>query len=223
MRVKFALGLFDHPFTTGSEVTNAVPEHRPLARRAAQESFVLLKNAGSDQAPAPSTTKHKKLALIGPFAEDSEDMVGAWSGANNFGDVITLRAALEQHASQNGTALLYAKGTDISGNSEAGFAEASEAASNADIAMLALGESSEMSGEAASRAHLNSQAISNSFWKRSRPQESRSSFLFFRAGHWFSIGPRPMFQRSWKSGSPVSKPVLPLSKRCSGTSRRAGS
>ena len=45
LRLKFALGLFEHPFATGSEVTNAVREHRPLARRGAQESFVLLKNA----------------------------------------------------------------------------------------------------------------------------------------------------------------------------------
>jgi len=81
--------------------------------------------------------------------------VGAWSGANNFGDVITLRVALEQHARQNGSRLVYAKGTDISGSSETGFAEAVHAARGADVAILALGESSAMSGEAASRAHLN--------------------------------------------------------------------
>src|SRR6202041_2699699 len=44
LRVKFALGLFDHPFTEGKEVTGAVAEHRPLARQAAEESFVLLQN-----------------------------------------------------------------------------------------------------------------------------------------------------------------------------------
>jgi beta-glucosidase len=155
LRVKFAPGLFEHPFTTGSEVTNAVPDHRPLARRAAQESFVLLKNADFGQAPVLPLSSNKKVALIGPFGDNSADMVGAWSGANNFGDVITLRAALEQHAHQNGTSLLYAKGTEISGNSEAGFAEAVQAAINADVAVLALGESSDMSGEAASRAYLD--------------------------------------------------------------------
>jgi len=97
---------------------------------------------------------NKKIALIGPLADNSADMVGAWSGANNFGDVITLRAALEQHAHRNGSGLLYAKGTEISGNSEAGFGEAVKAARDADVAVLALGESSDMSGEAASRAHL---------------------------------------------------------------------
>jgi beta-glucosidase len=155
LRVKFALGLFEHPFTTGPEVTNAVPDHRPLARRGAQESFVLLKNAEFGQARLLPLSSNKNVALIGPLADDSGDMVGAWSGANNFGDVVTLRAALEQHAQRNGASLVYAKGTDIAGASEAGFAEALNAARSADVVILALGESSAMSGEAASRAHLN--------------------------------------------------------------------
>ncbi|MBV8896047.1 MAG: glycoside hydrolase family 3 C-terminal domain-containing protein [Acidobacteriaceae bacterium] len=155
LRLKFALGLFEHPFTTGPEVTNAVPDHRPLARRGAQESLVLLKNSGVGQAPLLPLSANKNIALIGPLADDSADMVGAWSGANNFGDVVTLRAALEQHAQQNGSTMLYVKGTDISGASEAGFAEALNAARGADVVILALGESSAMSGEAAVRAHLN--------------------------------------------------------------------
>jgi beta-glucosidase len=155
LRVKFALGLFERPFTTGPEVTNVVPDHRPLARRGAQESFVLLKNAAFGPAPLLPLSNNKKVALIGPLADDSADMVGAWSGANNFGDVVTLRAALEQHARRNGSSLVHVKGTDISGTSDAGFAEALNAVHSADVAILALGESSAMSGEAASRAHLN--------------------------------------------------------------------
>ena len=52
LRVKFALGLFEHPFTDGAEVTGAVAEHRPLARRAAEESLVLLQNNLDADAPA---------------------------------------------------------------------------------------------------------------------------------------------------------------------------
>ena len=155
LRLKYALGLFDRPFTSGKEVTNAVAEHRPLARRAAEESFVLLKNERSGGRPLLPLEKNEKVALIGPLADNASDMVGAWSGANNFGDVITLRAALAAHARQNGTTLSYAKGTEISGDSEAGFAEAVNAARAADITVLALGESSAMSGEAASRAYLD--------------------------------------------------------------------
>jgi beta-glucosidase len=156
LRLKFALGLFDHPFTEGPEVTKAVAEHRPLALRAAEESLVLLKNDKAGAAPVlPLARTTKKLALIGPLADNTADMVGAWSGANNFGDVVTLRAALESRARHEGGKLFYAKGTDISGDSEAGFAEAIAAARASEVVVMALGESSAMSGEAASRAYLD--------------------------------------------------------------------
>src|SRR5580698_7080481 len=154
--LKFALGVFDHPFTEGPEVTGAVAEHRPLARRGAQESLVLLQNNPASQDPLlPLDKATKRIALIGPLADDASDMVGAWSGANNFGDVRTLRATMVERAQQSGAVLTYAKGTEISGTSDSGFAEAVAAAQNSDVAILALGESSDMSGEAASRAHLD--------------------------------------------------------------------
>jgi beta-glucosidase len=152
LRVKFALGLFEHPFTDGPEVTGAVAEHRPLARRAAEESLVLLQN---NDALLPLDPATKRIALIGPLADDSSDMVGAWSGANNFGDVRTLRATMAERAQQSGAVLSYEKGTEISGTSDSGFAAAVAAAQGSDVAVLALGESSDMSGEAASRAHLD--------------------------------------------------------------------
>jgi beta-glucosidase len=156
LRVKFALGLFDHPFTEGTEVTGAVAEHRPLVRQAAEESFVLLQNK-----PAPKDTllplakTTKRIALIGPLADDASDMVGAWSGANNFGDVRTLRETMVERAKQSGAILMYATGTEISGTSNSGFAAAIAAAQSSDVAILALGESSDMTGEAASRAFLD--------------------------------------------------------------------
>jgi beta-glucosidase len=156
LRVKFALGLFDHPFTEGPEVTGAVAEHRTLARRAAEESFVLLQNNPAPQdtlLPLKKTTK--RIALIGPLADDASDMVGAWSGANNFGDVRTLRATMAERAEESGAILTYAKGTEISGSSNSGFAAAIAAAQNSDVSILALGESSDMTGEAAARAYLD--------------------------------------------------------------------
>src|SRR6202046_2142580 len=101
--LKFALGLFDHPFTDGPEVTGAVGEHRPLPRRAAEESLVLLQN---NDALLPLTPATKRIALIGPLADDASDMVGAWSGANNFGDVRTLRATMAERAQQSGAILI---------------------------------------------------------------------------------------------------------------------
>jgi beta-glucosidase len=156
LRLKFALGVFEHPFADGPEVTGAVAEHRPLARRAAEESLVLLQNNPAPQdALLPLNPATKRIALIGPLADDASDMVGAWSGANNFGDVHTLRATMAERAQQSGAILTYEKGTEISGTSDSGFAAAVAAAQNSDVAILALGESSAMSGEAASRAYLD--------------------------------------------------------------------
>ena len=155
LRVKFALGLFEHPYARGTEVTRAVDAHRPLARRAAEESFVLLKNGGKGAAPLlPLSSGVKKLALIGPLADNAAEMQGAWGGAQHQPDVVTLRNGLAARMKQLGGELLYARGTDVLTDSDAGFAAAKQAAEAADVVVMALGESSSMSGEAGSRAHL---------------------------------------------------------------------
>jgi len=157
LRVKFATGLFEHPYTEGVEVKAAVPAHRPMVRSAAEESFVLLKNVKLTDGASllPLSPASKRVALIGPLADDKADMVGAWAGAGNQGDIVTLREALELRAQQLGTSLVYSSGTEIDGASEAGFPQAVESARAADVVILALGESAAMSGEAGSRANLD--------------------------------------------------------------------
>ena len=157
LRVKFATGLFERPYAETQEVINAVPEHRALVRKAAEESLVLLKNdqVAGDAPLLPLSPSLKKVALIGPLADDGGVMVGAWGGAGADRDTITLRKALEERAQQTGGTLTYAKGTEILGTSTAGFAAAVSAAQNADVTILALGESGDMSGEAGSRAYLD--------------------------------------------------------------------
>jgi beta-glucosidase len=156
LRVKFALGLFEHPYPDKPEVTAAVPEHRPLVRQAAEESLVLLRNEAVDGTPVlPLKPGSKRIALIGPLADDANAMEQNWSGGERNRDVVTLKDALEARARQNGGTLLYAKGTEILGKSDSGFAEAKVAASQADVIVLALGESGEMSGEGGSRAYLD--------------------------------------------------------------------
>lgn len=156
LRVKFALGLFEHPYARGDEVVRAVDAHRPLVRRAAEESFVLLKNGGDDGAALlPFASSVKKVALIGPLADSAGEMQGAWGGAQHQPDVVTVRNGLAARLEKNGGELLYAKGTDIDGSSTDGFAEAKRMAAQADVVVMALGESASMSGEAGSRAHLD--------------------------------------------------------------------
>ncbi len=157
LRVKFALGLFDHPYAEGTEVTSAVPEHRALVRRAAEESLVLLQNKPSGGASPilPLAKRATRIALIGPLADNSQEMNALWGSTARLPDVVTVRDALEARAKQNGGSVTYIKGTDISGNSEDGFSRAVEVARSSDTVVLALGESSQMSGEAGSRAHLD--------------------------------------------------------------------
>jgi len=157
LRVKFALGLFEHPYAEGAEVTEAVAEHRPMVRQAAEESLVLLQNKpfGGASPILPLTNRPIKVALIGPLADNSKEMLGAWGRTMREPGVVTVMDALEAQAKQAGGSLLYAKGTEISGDSERGFAEALQVSRQADVVVLALGESSIMSGEAGSRAHLD--------------------------------------------------------------------
>jgi beta-glucosidase len=156
LRVKFALGLFEHPYAHGIEVTHAVDAHRPLVRRAAEESFVLLRNAPVGGGTVlPLGDQVKSVALIGPLADAANEMQGAWGGATLAVDVVTLRKALERRMQQRGGRVLFAHGTDVLGDSTAGFDAAVQAARQADVVVMALGESAEMSGEAGSRAHLD--------------------------------------------------------------------
>jgi beta-glucosidase len=154
LRIKFALGLFDKPYVDEKNaVTTLAPQNLAVAREAAEKSFVLLKN---EAAVLPIRTGVRTVALIGPLADSRADMLGAWSAQGKPDDVITLRAALEQRAKRDGFRLLYAKGTEIRSTSDSGFAEAADAAAQADVVLLALGEdASWMTGEAASRAFID--------------------------------------------------------------------
>jgi len=174
-RVKFALGLFEHPYAIGTEVTAALPEHRPLVRRAAEESLVLLRNEKySGTGPLlPLSRQPHRIALIGPLADDTQDMLGQWGGGHRIEGVITVKDALEAREKQTGGSVLYAKGTEIDTVSEDGFAAAIDAARQADLVVMALGESAVMSGEGASRAYLslpgNQQKLLESVASTGRP------------------------------------------------------
>lgn len=156
LRVKFALGLFDHPYPEAPEVTTAVDAHRPLVREAAAESFVLLQNKEINGVPVlPLSSQAKTIALIGPLADDTSDMEGGWGGGDRNPSVVTVKDAIEARNKRIGGTLLYARGTDISGDSDRGFAEAKDAARRSDVVVMTLGESGSMSGEGGSRARLD--------------------------------------------------------------------
>jgi beta-glucosidase len=161
LRVKYALGLFDHPYTEESRTIYGKPiplASRELARTVAEESFVLLKNgaAGAQPVLPLQTGAAKNIALIGPLADDAPNMLGAWAGDGKPEDVVTLRQALADYASKNNIKLNYAKGSEIVGGDASTINEAVEAARTADVVLLAVGENApDMTGEAASRSRLD--------------------------------------------------------------------
>jgi beta-glucosidase len=159
LRIKFALGLFDHPYTP-EPASGGKPQLNPadveFARTVAERSFVLLKNGNAGgKPPLPFGPDVHTIALIGPLADSASDMLGPWRARGHAADVVTLRAALTSRAQQSNGRILYAKGTEILTAEDNGFREAVAAAKQADVVLMALGEDSLwMTAEAASRAHL---------------------------------------------------------------------
>jgi beta-glucosidase len=179
LRVKFALGLFDHPYTSESAPYQATPELRAAARKVADETMVLLKNDPVEGMGAllPLTAHASKVALIGPMADNQRELLGAWAVTGDPKNVVTLKTALTERL---GGRLLYAEGCGLLSGEDANLlkrvnfsgpnsadthlpipddaktiAEAVETAKNADVAILALGESTNwMEGEASSRTTL---------------------------------------------------------------------
>ncbi len=156
LRMKFALGLFEHPYTDETKEAAAMlhPEYLQLARDAAERSFVLLKNsAGPDGVPLLPLSGVRKVAVIGPLANDSANMLGSWAGLGRREDVTSLHTGLVSHLGKEN--VLHAKGTGISEGSDQEMADALVTAQKADLVILTLGENaSEMTGEAASRSKL---------------------------------------------------------------------
>jgi beta-glucosidase len=169
LHLKNDLGLFEDPYRgcdTGIEkATLHSDEHREKARNLAAESMVLLKN---DNQVLP-LDKNKKIALIGPYADETS-LVGLWAFTADKNNIISLKQALEQKIGEN---LTFAHGCDILDNydllGEFGFMvsqstkkrdsvkdleEALKVASEADVIVVAVGEHTMQSGEAASRTDL---------------------------------------------------------------------
>lgn len=157
LRIKFALGLFEHPYADESREAGAMlhPESLALAQTAAERSFVLLKNSPDTKGAKllPISNAVQNIALIGPLADDTANMLGAWAGLGRGEDVVSFRAALAKRVGEQH--LSYVKGTGITGGTDEELNAAVAAATQADLTILALGEDAgEMTGEAASRAHL---------------------------------------------------------------------
>jgi beta-glucosidase len=162
LRVKVRAGLFEHPYVDVSKADAAqlLPDAVAAARRDAARSMVLLKNAGGTLPLNPA----KNTAVVGPLADNAHAMLGPWSGVGRDEDAVSLLRGVT--AQSTGTTT-YAQGCvlpptdppdyDPAGDcaTDAGFAAAVAAAKAADQVIVAVGESREMSGEAAARSSLD--------------------------------------------------------------------
>jgi beta-glucosidase len=149
LRLKERLGLFDDPYRRGSrrESPDALASRRKLAREAAARSMVLMKNE-RDTLPWPQDIH--RVCVIGPLGDAPAQMRGPWAAAGyeapHIGVLSALRAGLPN------AEIRFAPGVEIAGEDRSGIAPAVDLCGGADAILLCLGESADMSGEAASRA-----------------------------------------------------------------------
>ena len=168
LRVKFRAGLFENPYSRyqPAEVEAQLlrPDAVAASRRAAGRSMVLLKNEG---ATLPFNAG-RRTAVIGPLGDNQHDMLGPWWGRGRDEDVVSVFDGI---AAQSPGAT-FTQGCTLSNGeppfnvpapnnepegcgTDEGFAAAVTAANAADQVVLAVGETREMSGEAATRSNID--------------------------------------------------------------------
>jgi beta-glucosidase len=154
LALKAMLGLFDDPFRRIDEKREAarsmLPKTRALAREAGRKAIVLLKNEG-DLLPLPRSGK--KIALIGPFASGAHDLVGPWVVYGDDSKAVDLASGV-RGAVADPAAVTVVQGSGIADAVAGGIEQAVAAARDADVVLLAIGESFDMSGEAQSRTEI---------------------------------------------------------------------
>lgn len=153
LNTKAALGLFDDPYRGTDPVREKAVvgsrEHVELSREAGRKSVVLLKN---DNGLLP-LKKSQKIALVGPFADDVDNVWGPWTIWGAPERRVSLEAGFRAAMSdpQN---LTLARGSGVETPLDGGIEQAIAAARDAEVIVLAIGEATNMSGEAQSRTEI---------------------------------------------------------------------
>jgi len=153
LRLKNELGLFENPYHGADEAEEErlylCPEHREIARRAAEETAVLLKNEGV----LPFSRDVKRIALIGPFAEEKH-LNGFWSRPGAEKDTVTIPEGIRALLPEAELIIEKGCGANFEDTDTSGIRKAAEAAKGADAVILVIGEPENYSGEGRSRAEL---------------------------------------------------------------------
>lgn len=159
LRLKFRLGLFDNPYTKAPTTKVLLTDaNLAAAKKAAIESAVLLKN---DKGILPLSASVHKIAVIGPLADAPHEQLGTWTFDGDSKDTQTPLTAMRQHWGKDN--ILFAPGLTYSRQrTRTGFADAINAAKQADVIVFFGGEESILSGEAHSRADIGLPGVQDS-------------------------------------------------------------
>lgn len=153
LELKQRVGLFDDPYRGAdqakAEALYLCPEHRRIAREAAEQSAVLLKNDGL----LPLPEKLSRVAVIGPFA-DEHGINGFWSCCGRDEDTVTVAQGVAGLLPQVEISVVRGCGCQWDDRDTAGIPAAVEAAKNAQAVILCLGEPQTYSGEGNSRSDI---------------------------------------------------------------------
>ena len=151
LRIKFRIGVFDSLLVSEEEAaaTSNCEEHRTLALQMARESLVLLRNENGTL-PLPETLR--SVAVIGPNADAVRLGDYSWDlyGKDH---VVTVLEGIRELVGER-TEVHHAEGCTLAGEDRGGIAEAAALAGRCDAAVLVLGNSHELTGEARDRADL---------------------------------------------------------------------
>ncbi len=138
LRLKFNMGLFEHPYVDPEYAVKVVnsKEHRELALQAAREGIVLLRN---EKKMLPLKKNIKSIAVIGPDADAPVEQLGDYFPHNVPQDVVTVLEGIKGKVSPQAK-ITYVKGCEITGNKLNEIDKAKKAAKNSDLAIVVLGE-----------------------------------------------------------------------------------
>ncbi|MGI9070897.1 MAG: glycoside hydrolase family 3 N-terminal domain-containing protein [Bryobacteraceae bacterium] len=144
LELKFRLGLFEHAYADLEYAKRVVhsEEHRQLALRSAREGIVLLKN---ENHLLPLKKDLKSIAVIGPNADSSSTLFGDYAPSVVLQHVQTILDGIKGKVSSP-SRVVYAKGCAVNDEDKHGFPEAVQAARNADVAIVVVGEEARRKG-----------------------------------------------------------------------------
>jgi len=138
LKQKLRLGLFERPLVDPERAAQIVHQagHQDLALETAREAIVLLKN---EKGLLPLKKTVRSVAVIGPNADEPRNQLGDYVPAKVPQPIVTVLEGIRQIVSSD-TKITYVKGCNVIGAEPNDIAKAREAASNADVAIVVVGE-----------------------------------------------------------------------------------